>query len=317
MVPAVAVSGSNVQCTNPVRLLPRRNQFGRYNLHPDQYPDGLLVPCGRCLACRISKRREWSLRMLHELADYDDAMFLTLTYNDDNLPPNGSLVKADLQKFFKRLRKRLDADGRKIRYFACGEYGEQTQRPHYHAIIFGLSLRDEDKQLVMDSWDKMSWHVPQIRKQAFGMVEPDSIAYVAQYIDKKYTGDLARTEYEEKNREPVFKVSSLGIGKKFCDENADQLKANLYTTVKGVRHSLPRYYVERLGLPREVLQAHAAEADMEVVEHHIGISGLTRDEAYHALTTADVRSLESGIAQSKAQHDVTIQKKCDLYKKKI
>ena len=253
--------------------------------------------------------------MLHELADYDDAMFLTLTYNDDNLPPNASLVKADLQKFFKRLRKRLG--DRKIRYFACGEYGDQTQRPHYHAIIFGLSLRDDDKQIVIDSWDKMSWHVPEIRRKAFGLVEPDSIAYVAQYVDKKYTGDMAKVEYEDKNREPVFKLSSLGIGKKFCDDNADQLKANLYTTVRGVRHSLPRYYVERLGLPREVLQSHAADADMDVVEHHIGISGLTRDDAYHVLKSADVRSLESGITQSKAQHDLTIQKKCDLYRKKI
>ena len=209
MVPAVAALDSNVQCTNPVRLLPRRNQFGRYNLHPDQYPDGLLVPCGRCLACRISKRREWSLRMLHELADYDDAMFLTLTYNDDNLPPNGSLVKADLQKFFKRLRKRLDVDGRKIRYFACGEYGEQTQRPHYHAIIFGLSLRDEDKQLVVDSWDKMSWHVPQIKKKAFGMVEPDSIAYVAQYIDKNIQVTWQKLSMKKKTENPFLRCPLL------------------------------------------------------------------------------------------------------------
>ena len=88
-----------MQCTSPVRLMPKRNQFGRWTLNPSEYPDGLLVPCGKCLACRISKRREWSVRMLHELSSYDDAVFLTLTYADEFLPPNGSLDKAELQKF--------------------------------------------------------------------------------------------------------------------------------------------------------------------------------------------------------------------------
>ena len=189
-----------MQCEHPYRLLK--------NIDLVKYPQGIDVPCGQCLLCRIARRKEWSMRMLHELDRYNDSVFLTLTYNDANLPENGSLRRTDLQKFFKRLRKQLDKDGRKIRYFACGEYGSQTQRPHYHAIIYGLSLRPQDKQLVMDCWKLCDWN-PAIIKGAFGLVEADSIRYVAQYIDKKYTGDLAETEYTLKGRDPVFKVQSL------------------------------------------------------------------------------------------------------------
>ena len=77
-------------------------------------------------------------------------MFLTLTYNDDNLPSDVGLHKDDLQRFFKRLRKALDT--KKIRYFACGEYGDTTSRPHYHAIVFGLGLNEIDKKYVTDAW---------------------------------------------------------------------------------------------------------------------------------------------------------------------
>ena len=80
--------------------------------------------------------------------------FLTLTYADEHLPPNGSLVVADLQKFIKRLRKHYAKrnNGIKLRYYACGEYGDRYGRPHYHAIICGLSLRQEDKDLVKLCW---------------------------------------------------------------------------------------------------------------------------------------------------------------------
>ena len=109
-----------MKCLNPITL---------QTISP-LYPRGLIVPCGKCLQCRIQKRREWSLRMLHELDVWDKAVFLTLTYNDQSLPYNGpymlsgpgekyqykspigpvvdcwpSLCKEDLQKFWKRLRK--------------------------------------------------------------------------------------------------------------------------------------------------------------------------------------------------------------------
>ena len=130
-----------MQCTSPIRLYKGVNSL--------VYPDGLVVPCGKCLSCRIAKRREWTMRLWHELPYHQSSIFLTLTYDDDNLPPNASLSKSDLQKFFKRLRKDLSYVDRKIKYFAAGEYGPKTNRPHYHAIVFGLSLQGDDKNWLL------------------------------------------------------------------------------------------------------------------------------------------------------------------------
>ena len=121
-----------MNCLNPITL---------FSVDRAKYPDGLDVPCGKCMACRMTRRKEWSLRMLHELKYHNDASFVTLTYDDNHVPDCQSLVKADLQKFFKRLRKLIAP--RKIRYFACGEYGRRTGRPHYHAILYNSGLSQE------------------------------------------------------------------------------------------------------------------------------------------------------------------------------
>lgn len=88
----------------------------------------LQVPCGKCIGCKSDKAMMWSIRCYHEASLHERNAFVTLTYED--APP--ALVKEDLQKFFKRARHSFD-----FRYFACGEYGEATHRPHYHALIFG------------------------------------------------------------------------------------------------------------------------------------------------------------------------------------
>ena len=110
------------------------------------------VPCGRCMACRIARAREWASRIIHEMDYWDTSIFITLTYNEEYLPKHGSIHKRDLVLFFKRLRRDLERDNRKIKYFASGEYGDKFGRPHYHAIVFGLSLREDDKNVVGQNW---------------------------------------------------------------------------------------------------------------------------------------------------------------------
>ena len=175
-----------MQCTAPItiklknRWVDAPNHFNKENMAE------LIVPCGKCLACKISKVREWSVRMLHELSSHEDSSFITLTYQNEFLPENGSLKKTHLQLFFKRLRKAIHP--KKIRYYAVGEYGDITMRPHYHIILFGLGLRVEDKKCVMDAWPYTNWSIDSIRSKAFGLVEPDSIQYVAKYVHKQYSG---------------------------------------------------------------------------------------------------------------------------------
>jgi len=297
-----------MHCTSPVTLLTP--------LVLKKYPDGLQVPCGKCLSCRISKRREWSLRLYHELATSEDAMFLTLTYDDDHVPDNGSLRKKHVQDFIKRLRRQMEYynDTRKIRYFLSGEYGDQTQRPHYHAILFNLSLSDNDKQLIKDQWPLCDWTNPHIAKNSFGTVTPDSIQYVAAYIDKKYSGDLATQEYVDKGREPVFKLCSKGIGRDFCDLNGDQLYDNLYTTMQGVKMSLPRYYCNRLQIPEHILKLKALEAEEKSVERKTGVR-MSRIDYYKTQRVPDVVKLEDGIRESLNQSDINLHARSKLYGK--
>lgn len=98
------------------------------------------VPCGKCKGCRLEYSRQWAIRCVHEAQMHDDNAFITLTYSQENIPKDRSIHKEELQKFFKRLRKNTNV---KLRYFACGEYGKQKNRPHYHAIIFGYSFPDK------------------------------------------------------------------------------------------------------------------------------------------------------------------------------
>ena len=84
------------------------------------------------------------MRIMNEVRMHDVSCFVTLTYNDENLPKDNTLVKEDLQKFWKDLRYRIFPE--KIRYFASGEYGDETQRPHYHAVIFNYFPDDAELQ---------------------------------------------------------------------------------------------------------------------------------------------------------------------------
>jgi len=249
--------------------------------------------------------------MLHEMEDHDRSIYITLTYDDNHIPDFDSLRKEDLVKFFKRLRRKTD---KKIRYFATGEYGDRTDRPHYHAIIFGLGFMD--RQIIMDSWTKCDWTPIRILK-SFGFAEPDSINYVAGYIQKKLSGELAEEEYTKKNREPVFRLLSMGLGKKYCDANAEQIQQQLFIAVRGVKMSIPRYYVNRLNLDTERIKRLNEIKDCEETEQRTG-RYVTRDELYTKLyMTDDVIKNEEGIKNSRVQHTRNLQAKADLKKAKL
>lgn len=278
------------------------------------YKQDLQVPCGKCLGCRIAKRKEWSLRMLHELNYHKESVFLTLTYNDYYVPSTGSLNVAELQNFFKRLRKTLGE--RKIKYFACGEYGEQNWRPHYHAIVFGLGLTDYDKSLVVDSWPYCDWDNNTIYRNSFGLAEPDSIRYVAQYIDKKYSGDLEIEMYLENGLQPVFRLMSQGIGERYALENEQQMTDLLYISHQGVKHSIPRYYIKKLELETDSIKKNAVFSEAEQNEHCSGININTAD-ALCSLNPELIDKLYDGELRSKKQKRRNLEAKAMLKQRKI
>lgn len=208
------------------------------------------VPCGKCMLCRIERTREWKNRLLLELDYWDEACFITLTYNEENLPMDHSLDKKELQNFFKRLRRRLG--DKKIKYYAVGEYGDLHHRPHYHAIIFGC----QNKEYIEDSWPFGFVQV--------GAVEHDSIQYVTGYIRKKLFGDMAKEVYGE--RTPPFSNMSQGLGLRFVQDNEKELRKNLGYTLGGVQQGLPRYFVKKLEIEQDVIRKKAKESKKDKIK---------------------------------------------------
>lgn len=288
-----------MNCTSPVLI--------NKNLDIVKFPDGLLVPCGKCLLCRISKRREWTLRMLHEVAYNDWNMFITLTYSDEKLPKNMSLKKIDLINFFKRLRK---LTGSKFKYFGIGEYGSETDRPHYHAVIFGLQINNENKKNIMDCWTYCDWNVNSIRKNSFGLAEHDSIQYVANYVTKKLSGDMLNEYYIEHGRENVFQISSNGIGLAYCIANADILLRNGYCNVNGKKTSIPRYYLKKLN--EKNYSNDYSEEQVKRIIKKITLLEVENEVQLYKMAPEEYNKYLSAIKKSKVQIEQNVKALCDL-----
>lgn len=215
----------------------------------------LDLPCGRCVGCRLERSRQWAVRCVHEASLHEDSMFITLTYSDDKLPPNGSLRYRDVQLWLKRLRKKFAP--KKVRFFCSGEYGDELGRPHYHVLLFGLRFSDlvEYKRSHSGDWlytSKESDALWTLGRTMIGEVTFESAAYTARYIMKKVTGDAAQSRYEVVSQEtgevvrlePEFARMSLnpGIGKDWVRLYWPELVNSDAVVVNGVEASMPRYY---------------------------------------------------------------------------
>lgn len=207
------------------------------------------VACGQCMDCRINRSLEWSIRIIHEAKMHDINSFLTLTYDDDNLPENLSLDKSHIRNFMKRLRKKIYPQ--KIRYYLCGEYGDKTLRPHYHVIVFGYWPKDTKHYKNTVNQDRLfkSKELDKIWKKGFvtvGSVSPDSASYTAGYVTKKITGNKADSHYN--GREPEFATMSNrpGIGRQYYEKYKEEIWNSKSIIWKGKETAVPRYYYQRL-----------------------------------------------------------------------
>lgn len=179
--------------------------------------------CGQCLPCRIQRRRLWTHRILLESLQHSDNAFVTLTYAQEER--QHSLEPADLRNWLKRLRKNLEP--LRIRYYAVGEYGDQSQHAHFHAVLFGYPWcecylynkgRPTDRwrqcdtcRLIHETWQNGIVHVARL--------EESSAQYVAQYTTKKLTH---RLDPRLHGRHPEFArmSTSPGIGHGALEEIA-------------------------------------------------------------------------------------------------
>lgn len=215
------------------------------------------VPCGKCPECCKDYYTMWATRGSRELMRWESSLFITLTYDEQHLPPDRSLCKKDLQDFLKRLKRKLGSTKENpVRQTYCGEYGEKTNRPHYHVILYNADFSDKKpfrktdqghqvftSQTLDDTWIH--------GRCEFGFATPASIAYLYKYILKKksrkekqepriieHEGITYEVEHEfiESSRNP-------GIGAHMRESNS--IKKG-YLSVNGVKKKLPKYYMEHL-----------------------------------------------------------------------
>jgi hypothetical protein len=210
--------------------------------------DSIDLPCGKCIGCRLERSRQWAIRCMHEASLYDDNCFLTLTYDNEHLPEDGSLNKKHFQDFMKRFRKKFPDS--KIRYFHCGEYGEQLGRPHYHACIFNFDFEDKKLyKIVNDQRLYTSVVLNELWSFGFciiGSVTFESAAYVARYITKKVTGEKAEEHYKGKCPEYITMSRRPGIGKGWYDKYHSDTCGNDFIILRGKKVGVPKFYDDQL-----------------------------------------------------------------------
>ena len=213
----------------------------------------LTLPCGQCVGCRLERSRQWAVRIMHEASLHDVSSFVTLTYSDECLPSPPSLRYSDFQAFMRRLRK---SHG-KVRFFVCGEYGERTWRPHFHACLFGLRFSDLKvyKKTAAGFTLYESSELSRVWTLGFasvGQLSFESAAYVARYCMKKVTGDLAETHYRKTDLNtgemydlvPEFARMSLkpGIGFQWFKQFRHEVGTHDGVVVRDRLCKPPRYY---------------------------------------------------------------------------
>ncbi len=239
--------------------------------HPE-IKEWLTIPCGKCIGCRLDYSREWATRCMLEAKQYEHNQFITLTYDNDNLITNtgtdsvtgevteyATLVPDDLAKFIKDLRRYFEYhyNHTGIRFYACGEYGEKYQRPHYHLILFNLPLPDKvpffknangdqiyTSDIIQSIWDR--------GLTSIGEVTWNSAAYTARYVMKKVKGPTAKEWYSARNILPEFVRMSRkpGIAFGYYEENKYRIYENdeiILTNKKGKGEVVkPSKYFDRL-----------------------------------------------------------------------
>lgn len=242
----------------------------------------LDVACGQCIGCRTDRALVWAMRIVHESTLYETEYgncFVTLTYRDESdctreqhkkghyLPRDGSLDASHFQRFIKRLRKHFP---QKIRYFHCGEYGTETQRPHYHACLFNVDF--DDVSVYKQDQGITTYESRRLQKlwpygfSTVGELNYDTACYTARYVLKKITGLQADDHYLRADDygvaywlKPEYVTMSLkpGIGRQWYEKYKTDIFPSDTTPVPGhgIVQKVPRYY-----------QTILAEENPEVLE---------------------------------------------------
>lgn len=263
-----------------------RTQNGNIVLSKDQADSyQLRLPCGNCLGCRMARARAWALRCQLELQQHERTTFATLTYDEKHVP--ATLEKRHLQLWLKRLR----AAAGPLRFFASGEYGTTTERPHYHAILFGIA--NKEAGMIQDTWH--------MGYTSTAEITPQRISYVAGYTSKKigFKQSMSEDRVDPDTGElyqwqpPFIQMSRRpGIG-----GHARQWATSwrLYAIHNGIRMPVPRFL-------HEAWKATATDQQLEELLFEKSRLALKRDSTIQTLQAQEKIAIKKQQLQSETRH---------------
>lgn len=216
-----------------------------------------LIPCGKCIGCRLDSSKDWANRGYLEGLYSDHNYFVTLTYDEDHLTIpefvemddititapeelewKGTLIPSDLKRFINTLRKIFEREYNHtdIRYIACGEYGGEGKRPHYHLILFNCPFPSDTFYNPRISWEKDTYYQNEIIERAWNKgisniteASWNTIAYLSRYITKKINGENSELYYKIQGQESkeFFRASNRpGIGYKYYEDHKEEIYKN-------------------------------------------------------------------------------------------
>lgn len=240
-----------MRCFQPITLKNKKHGSNE-NVH---------VPCGKCAACLAREKLSWQTRLELQNRYSTNAKFVTLTYADEFLYygekvlPDGEILlnqpvlnKVHIQNFFKRFR---ELNKSKIKYYLVGEYGENTDRPHYHMLLFNADSRGEKLKLdILKSWGKGTVDI--------GTVTSASIAYTLSYMNKNKDFRNAQT----------FRLMSKGLGLEYANRNKnwhqESLHRNYILKENGIKVPIPRYLKKKMYNDHSIaIQAKLTESQLK------------------------------------------------------
>ncbi len=206
-------------------------------------PEGdLLLPCGKCHECLSARSSEWATRCKHEMASYTENCFLTLTYDNENLPKHLFQRKLKFKNFMKNLRR--STNGKDMRYIVSHEFGSKTKRLHHHVLLMGHDFPNQVFQqkspkghplFTSESLSKLWKH----GYHSIGTATPETAYYIASYALKSTSVEAMNESGEIQTFKDCFNSSNRpGIGLKYLEKNLTQLLDS--------KEKLPRYYVKKL-----------------------------------------------------------------------